>query len=562
MVITPNSKVKLIKNPLKLDSNNEMMFATATAQYNYFTSLPKLEFDNLTYVRKDDVLRIPTDETGVGTTYEKLLQYNFCMYQNTAFANKWFYAFIDDVKWINPSLTEVHLKTAYYQTWQFDLVYMDSFIEREHVDDDTLGKHTIPEGLETGEYIQQNIGPFGGADLWTNYMNDFQFVVAISEWPFDQTLASVKYYNGIYSGLKYLAFNNATYLGNFLIDIQDEASGDPIYSIFVVPQFITGLDATDFDTIVSGHTSWKAAWVPESLHSKSISDDIRIADAHILDQDYVPVNNKLLVYPYRYILLNNNAGSSAEYRYELFYDRGLVNNYQTCKFKISGTIGTGCNIKIYPTGYGKYNIGASNKNLLYSLDGGKLPTCCWLNDPYVNWLTQNAVNMPLQALGNVGKIAGGLTGNIGSAISGISGIASQVSEVYAHSLEPNTAKGGVNQGDINCSDNIGFNWYRMSIKKEYAQVIDGYFNMFGYKVNRLGKPHLHVRTYYDYIKTIDVNIEGDVPEMDLEEIRKLFNRGIRFWHDTTKYLDFSVNNTIINPPPTPTTPPTTPVTTP
>ena len=77
MVITPNSKVKLIKNPLKLDSNNEMMFATATAQYNYFTSLTKLEFDNLTYVRKDDILRIPTDETGVGVTYEKLLGYNF-----------------------------------------------------------------------------------------------------------------------------------------------------------------------------------------------------------------------------------------------------------------------------------------------------------------------------------------------------------------------------------------------------------------------------------------------------------------------------------------------------
>ena len=51
MVIVPNSKVKLIKNPLKLDSNNEMMFANATAQYNYFTSLPKLEFENLTLMK-------------------------------------------------------------------------------------------------------------------------------------------------------------------------------------------------------------------------------------------------------------------------------------------------------------------------------------------------------------------------------------------------------------------------------------------------------------------------------------------------------------------------------
>ena len=27
-----------------------------------------------------------------------------------------------------------------------------SFIEREHVSDDTIGIHTVPEGLETGPY--------------------------------------------------------------------------------------------------------------------------------------------------------------------------------------------------------------------------------------------------------------------------------------------------------------------------------------------------------------------------------------------------------------------------
>ena len=68
MVIVPDSKVILIKNPLKLDSNNEMMFANATAQETYFKSLPKIEFDDLTYIRKDGVLRIPTDETATGLT--------------------------------------------------------------------------------------------------------------------------------------------------------------------------------------------------------------------------------------------------------------------------------------------------------------------------------------------------------------------------------------------------------------------------------------------------------------------------------------------------------------
>ena len=113
MIIIPNSKIKLIKNPLKLDQNNEITFSNATAQYNYFTSLPKLEFDNLTYVRKDGVLRVETDDD---LTYEDLLEYNFCMYQNTHFSNKCFYAFITEVTWINPSMTELKLETAYFQT--------------------------------------------------------------------------------------------------------------------------------------------------------------------------------------------------------------------------------------------------------------------------------------------------------------------------------------------------------------------------------------------------------------------------------------------------------------
>ena len=544
MVITPNSKVKLIKNPLKLDSNNEMMFDNATTQYNYFTSLPKLEFNALTYVRKDDVLRIPTDETGVGLTFEKLLGYNFCMYQNTAFGNKWFYAFIDDIKWINPSLTEVHLTTAYYQTWQHDIVIMDSFIEREHVRNDGIGVHTIPENLETGDYIIQNIST--PADDGFNYLDTCYYVVALSEWPFDSAQHLYYIYNRLFSGFRYLAFKNARDLRLFIDDIQDETTGDPIYSIFMVPKDMTDLEAADFEELVTGHT-WEAAWIPNST-TETMMGMFKVGDYHILDQDYVPKNNKLLCYPYRCILVNNNVGSSMEYRYEWFYNKHYhaQSGYDVCRFNVYGIISPGCSIKLYPEDYNK-NQTTQNNIWMYGLDGGKLPTCSWYNDGYTNWLTQNAVNMPLEALGNVTNTISGLaSGNIGGAVSGLGGIFGQVGQIYAHSLEPKTGKGGVNQGDLNYSSKLAYFFYRMSIRKEYAEYIDDFFTQFGYKTNRLATPHLHVRTYFDYIKTIDVNLEGNIPESDLNEIRKMFNNGIRFWHDTTHYLDFSVNNSIIS----------------
>ena len=539
MVITPNSKVKLIKNPLKLDSNNEMMFDSATAQYNYFNGLTKLEFDSLTYVRKDDVLRIPTDETGVGTTYEKLLGYNFCMYQNTHFANKWFYAFIDDVKWINPSLTEVHLKTAYFQTWQFDLVFKDSFIEREHVNDDTIGLHTIPEDVETGEYVMQANST---DDVGYNYLSSIIYVVALSSWPFQTAIPGNCVYNGVFSGFQYLGFETTSDLYNFIVDIQDETSADVIYSIFMIPHDYVD-SSWEVDELVSG-ASWEAQWIPESTTQKLLGS-YAIADVHQLDVNYVPKNNKLLCYPYRYLLANNNSGSSCEYRYEWFTNKTTsYHGYGLCTLNIVGAISPGCAIKMFPVDYARNGTNQAT-NYMYGLDGGKLPTCSWWNDGYTNWLTQNAVNIPLQGLGSVVDLAKStFTGNVGGAISGLSGIAGQVGQIYSHSLEPRTGKGGVNQGDLNYACRNAYYVYKMSIREEYAKSIDGFFSMFGYKVNRLGTPHLHVRTYYDYCKTIDVNIEGDVPEMDLEEIRKMFNNGIRFWHDTTKYLDFSVTNSI------------------
>ena len=144
--ITPSTNLKLLKNPNNLSNQNQLTFANATAQYNYFNSLTKLEVEDFTYQRKDYVIRYKA-------CIDDILDYNYVMYQNEAYSNKWFYAYIENMRWINDNLTEITIKTDVFQTFQFDLTYKASFVEREHVNDDTLGAHTIPEGLELGDYI-------------------------------------------------------------------------------------------------------------------------------------------------------------------------------------------------------------------------------------------------------------------------------------------------------------------------------------------------------------------------------------------------------------------------
>jgi hypothetical protein len=56
MAITPNTELRLIKCNLNLDNNNQLTFASAEAQYNYFNSLPHLTITQISYQRKDDIL--------------------------------------------------------------------------------------------------------------------------------------------------------------------------------------------------------------------------------------------------------------------------------------------------------------------------------------------------------------------------------------------------------------------------------------------------------------------------------------------------------------------------
>ena len=151
MVVTPDSYIRLLKCPIKLDDNNQITFTNATNQANYFLSLPYYFDTNLSYIRKDGVIRVGTNSSEID--FEDLLKCNYVMYKNTHYDEKWFYAYVTDIKYVNDGCVEISIETDAYQTWMFDITLKTSFIEREHVDNDTLGLHTIPENLETGEYI-------------------------------------------------------------------------------------------------------------------------------------------------------------------------------------------------------------------------------------------------------------------------------------------------------------------------------------------------------------------------------------------------------------------------
>lgn len=548
MVITPNSDVILLKCPLELSQDNQINFSNATTQYNYFYGLSKyIAGTNFTYQRKDGVIRVPVN-------FDSLIEYNYVMYRNDNYSNKWFYAFIENMEYVNDNMTAVKIRTDTFQTWQFDLTYKRCFIEREHVNDDTVGKNILPENVELGDYVINGtvknncLLPTTTQDPTTE-TNVMYICFQVSDYPdgngaLTPTIGddvSANVYNGVYSGLDYL-FVLVPEQASRLIRCYDKANkADSIVSIFQVPIGVVSdlvlVNYRDNDNNLITIGTLPSGYNPTSLLGTTLTKPTTI-------DSYTPVNKKLLTFPYCYFYASNNAGTEVQYNYEDFNGNPA--------FSIDAAISQGMSIKAYPTNYKK---GTGKDGYNFGINCGKLPVCAWNSDYYTNWCTQNAINMPMSVASSV---MGGIAGVAGSVMShnpigvGISvanafvGVQQAMSRDYEASIAPDQARGNSNCGDINIAEKrFGFTFYPMSIKSQYAQLIDSYFSMYGYQVNSVKVPNITGRANWNYVKTVGSHILADIPQEDLQEIKNMFDNGITIWHNTSTFMDYSQSNAIV-----------------
>lgn len=536
-VITPQTDVYLLKVPLEINDINQLTFANTTAQYNYFNSLPKRSVDNFTYQRKDGTIRY-------GANFDDIMQYNYVMYRNDAYSNKWFYAFITGMEYLNDNVTAISIKTDVWQTWQFDLVYKRTFVEREHVNDDTIGANTLDEGLELGDYVINSsktlkpdmiVKDYDDALITGLYFPIFFQVselasgisIAYSEW--DQG------YNGVFSGLYYFAVTSYTAARSIIKRYDDQGKGAAIISVFLAPlEFLQGakkFGELGFNIYIPQDTGTVTTLLETNSAAATVTRPSTV-------NGYSPRNNKLFTYPFSYVYATNNVGSDADFRYEDFANAAP-------KFYMAGALGQGCTVKLCPVNYKSYTTNA--EVFEYGLTGAKYPVCAWASDYYTNWVTQNAVNMNLNVV--QGAISAGVNASYGNMIGAGSSLLSSVGGVmaqrYQAKVHPDQAKGITNSSDIMIGWRRYFTVDCMSVRAEVARTIDDFFTMFGYKVSRVKIPNITGRRNWNYVKTVGCYIDGDVPQADMQEIKDMFDKGITLWHNPSTFADYSQNNDII-----------------
>jgi hypothetical protein len=515
MDFVPQSTIRILRNvPLDNSYNDTITFGSASAQSSYFSSLTKYTINGCTYLREESVLRIPK-------IADDLFDCNYIMFQNSNYDSRWFYAFITHIEYKSQNTSYITFEIDVMQTWKFDFTVQPSFVVREHVSDDTIGANLVDENLETGDYIAN--GTAVPANIGLNMWILVGSTVAL-DWV-DNTSARLDggMYSNVFSGVAYYAFSPAECgtLIALLKKLSAAGKADAISSISMIP----------FDILPSGTAS--GSIVPRGVVSPG-GKQITFTKKLTTIDGYTPKNKKLFTYPFNLLHANNNNGNSADFKYEYFSEDPVT-------FSIWGNVAPCPTVFMIPLFY--RGIPIDNESRL-SLEN--FPMCNWTIDAFSNWLAQNTAGIGLGVLSSAFALGiGNSTGNPMAVASGAIGIASELGSIAQHAIQPPQAKGSIVAGGANCAGLANdFILQPLSIRAEFAQRIDKYFDMFGYKVGTVKVPNMSTRPHWNYVKTIDCHITGSVPLDGMSKIKSIFNNGVTFWKSGSEVGNYNLDNSI------------------
>ena len=509
-------------------------FSSTAAKDTYFSGLTKVATAlNCTYTRENRGF------VRVQIAMSALIYAQYMRFKNSSFENKWFYAFVKSVNYVNNETTEVQFEIDYLMSWMGAFSLGNCLVEREHPISDAVGAHLMDEGLSVGDYV------IAAAEQITPYA-PYLLVSSAASVTTDaggtkkvEDADACMYCGYMLTGLRYASFPlNASGIeddfNDWLEEIVKATKSDAIVSMRIVPQYCVPIASLDGSSQV----------LPQENQGTFTSA------ATITSIDgYTPRNNKLKSYPYIVYEVVNGEGSANEYRLELF------STPLTASFRYFGIAFDNVEVLLYPYGYKNSGI---NPVFDEAMIMRQFPQAAFSIDQYKAWVAQmtsgggwiSEVGRAAETIGGmlggaaradaVGSIAGGAAAalsplNAGAAIAGgVTSLASQalslLSEKIKYEAAPNAVRGTNNANIMSAMGQKRFNGYVKTIKAEYAIAIDRYFDMYGYKVATMKTPSMHNRPRWTFTKTQGCIVHGSLPADDAAAIENVFNRGCRFWN--------------------------------
>lgn len=342
--------------------------------------------------------------------------------------------------------------------------------------------------------------------------------------------------SGLYSGLVSDVYimsdsNDITEIDDELNDIVSSNQQDAVVSLVIFPKdYINTTIDSDRNKLI----------VAEAV--KNVPAYVTVPT--VLDGDYTPRNKKLLTYPYSFLCIDTLC-ETKNYRYEYFTETDANGRVE---FDQIGCISPNPEILVMPKYYNGSNTGTNHTvlNATESVTCSGFPQCAFVIDSYRAWLAQKATDVSLALKAQtVSKIAGWLSFTPSSIVNTVQNTINEtriMNEAVIEATAGSKVRGNSGGSANVASRAMAIYYKKMSITKQFARMIDDYFDRFGYATGRIKIPNRDVRPHWTYTKTVDVAIRGSVPVDDMRAIKDIYNRGITFWKNGSEVGNYSLNN--------------------
>lgn len=501
MVVEPQTNIYILRG-VNLDTSykNTLYFSSEAEQATFFKSKEAAFRPNCTYQRQTQKCFL---EVGRDAIYDC----NYMMFQNSAFSNKWFYAFIIDIEYRNNETSVITFQIDIMQTWFFTgMQIKPCFIERMHAPTDALFSNLVTDTQPIGETVAQSMNQ--------RIFSDWKIAI-ISSRGTGGTQARGRIMNGVFNGFYFATFpstvNGIQDATNYVQLIEDDEKAQ-LLSVYMYPAEGGDGEISDAKQIIYSFNN-------------SFTDI----------NGYTPRNKKLFTYPYNYLSITNLNGQTINLRYEYFSNPG------TTTFHIYVVIFPEPKIMLVPTNYRGMDIAWD-----YSLTISSFPQCGVSADTFANQMRANAGKTTAAAIGlAISTIATVATGGAAAPALAAAGVATvqQAGTIFDASRQPPNTYGGLSGGDMALAiGNVGFKFYNCGVNLQDAIILDDMWSMYGYPINQVITPNLAARPAFTYIKTKGAKATGNCPADDAAKINSIFDAGIWVWKNNDYVGNFQTIN--------------------
>jgi hypothetical protein len=564
--------------PFQSDYKHTRWFDSSSEQTNWFLSRNVVHsMVESNFQRIEGYNYIAVDQS-----IDDLWNVNYVMFQNSSYNNKWFYAFVTKVEYVQRNRTNVHFQIDVLQTWRFDYTFKPSFVIREHCPlwngDGTPIINTVDEGLNYGtEYdivSAENYQPF----------TEVFFLVIVSKKAMHGTNAISPTLNGLPQPLSYYVhpFKLAGDMPNIMIggtglnasSINDVLTGimtqslavNEVVSLYVTEYFgyapsydgsLMTFDSIHFEPVAIGdvNTIHVKTFPSYSPTGKTLGNKYN---------NYRPVTeSKLLMYPYTQLVLDDFKGNRVSLKNEYIRANEITIN-------VKGSLGTHNKVSYSIDDYSQeqydtYSYITAMEHAVINTNPNDIPI---INDLLAAYLQghrnslQNQRNtitfnnfMDTAKHMNAGA-SNALYGNIpgvinesldmvkggGNAVLKLQGIMAKQQDIA--NMPPSVASMGSNSNFDYGNYIYGLYIIKKQIKPEYQKKLEDFFHAYGYKKNEVKTPNFHTRQHFNYVQTQSCVIMANINNDDLNTIKNVFDNGITLWH-TDDIGNYSLANGVI-----------------